>query len=112
MMFTRDEIREILLRIASHLGASVAANGMALKFEDGKLLFPSVSLEDALMLSARAGVGVKYYPVYNRVAATHPMVLDDIVEPYDRASDPVAATCKAVLRAADAAAKRTLGRQK
>ena len=56
-------------------------------------------------------MGVKYYPVYNKVAATHSMVLDDIVETYAKVSDPVIATCTAVLRAADAAAAR-VNRQK
>lgn len=110
-MISVQDTKEMLLRIASNLGATVTANGMALKFEDGKMLFPSISMDDAMMLAARAGVGVKYYPVYSKVAATHSMVLDDIVETYAKVSDPVIATCTAVLRAADAAASR-VNRQK
>ena len=92
------DIVEILKAISKYTGYVSVRGGHGLSVK-GKILHPSVSLEDAVLLAAYMGIGIRYYSFYNRVATTHSIVISETVETWTETSI-AEATIKAVLTTA------------
>lgn len=92
------DIVEILKAISKYTGYVSVRGGHGLSVQ-GKILHPSVSLEDAVLLAAYMGIGIRYYSFYSQVATTHSIVISETVESWSETSIE-AATIRAVLTTA------------
>ena len=79
------DVPEILASISKYTGHQQVRGGYGLKI-DGRVIHPSVSLEDAMVLAAAMSIGVRYYNHYSSVATTHTVVISEHVESWVKSS--------------------------
>jgi hypothetical protein len=92
------DVVKILDAVSKYTGHYLTAKGHGLKI-NGTALYPSVSMEDAVMLAADMGIGIRFYTAYNSVSAVHSIVLNEVVETWAKTSIKEA-TIRAILTVA------------
>jgi hypothetical protein len=90
---------EIFTKISKYTGHDIAKGGQGLKI-NGVSIYPTICLEDAIKLAAAMGICIRYYTTYNSVAATHTIILHEVVETYSDTISVSQATIKAILTVA------------
>ena len=72
----------------------------------GTAIYPQSCIADAMKLAAVLGIGVRFYPIYGSVAATHTFLRQEVVEKYniDDIDTMETATIIAIIKAAFAVA--------